>query len=89
MFQVKINQFPGLFVIGRKDCLWLSYQKMVQQFGEKEFDFLPQTFIVPQDKEELVEAMQEKRKTMIIKPPNRFCGIGIKLINRIGETASF
>ena len=26
----KINQFPGLFVIGRKDLLWTSYHHMLQ-----------------------------------------------------------
>ena len=26
----KINQFPGLFVIGRKDYLWTSYNHMLQ-----------------------------------------------------------
>ena len=84
-FQVKINQFPGLFVIGRKDCLWVSYERMVHQFGEKHFGFLPRTFIVPRDKEELVQVMEEEKRTMIIKPPNWFCGIGIKLIDKIGE----
>jgi glutathione synthase/RimK-type ligase-like ATP-grasp enzyme len=58
---------------------------MVNQFEEKHFGFLPRTFIVPQDKEELVQVMQEKKMTMIIKPPNWFCGIGIKLIDKIGE----
>ena len=28
----KINQFPGLFVIGRKDYLWSSYQHMLQVY---------------------------------------------------------
>ena len=77
-----------MFVIGRKDSLWTCYQKMVEQFGTDQFGFLPRTFIVPEDKDLLVQVMQENKRTMIIKPPNWFCGIGIKLINKIGETNS-
>ena len=82
---MKINQFPGLFVIGRKDKLWTSYQNMMNTFGTQHFGFLPRTFIVPEDKEELVRAMKESKKAMIVKPPNWYCGIGIKLINKIGR----
>ena len=83
-WQVKINQFPGLFVIGRKDRLWTSYQKMINNFGTNHFDFLPRTYIVPEDKEDLERDMRVANKAMIVKPPNWYCGIGIKLINKIG-----
>ena len=36
---VKINQFPGLFSIGRKDSLWRGYRKMRGVWGTAEFDF--------------------------------------------------
>ena len=83
--QVKINQFPGLFVIGRKDSLSLCYEEMVRKFGGSEFGFLPKTYILPDDKDELLKVLENSRKPMIIKPPNWFCGIGIKLINKIGR----
>ena len=85
MFQVKINQFPGLFVIGRKDRLWTCYEKMVNTFGRDSFGFLPRTYIVPEDREELEKEMKASDKAMIVKPPNYYCGIGIKLINKIGK----
>ena len=81
---MKINQFPGLFVIGRKDRLWTCYEKMMKTFGRNSFGFLPRTYIVPEDKEELEKVMKASDKAMIVKPPNWYCGIGIKLINKIG-----
>ena len=57
----------------------------MKTFGTKNFGFLPRTYIVPEDKEELVKAMKDSNKAMIVKPPNWYCGIGIKLINNIGE----
>jgi len=83
--EVKINQFPGLFVIGRKDRLWTCYEKMVNTFGRDSFGFLPRTYIVPEDREELEKEMKASAKAMIVKPPNYYCGIGIKLINKIED----
>ena len=57
---------------------------MVRKFGELEFDFLPKTYILPDDKDELINFMRRTKKPMIMKPPNWFCGIGIKLINKTG-----
>ena len=85
VFQVKINQFPGLFVIGRKDRLWTCYEKMLNTFGRDSFGFLPRTYIVPEDREELEKEIKASSKAMIVKPPNYYCGIGIKLINKIGK----
>ena len=31
-------------------------------------------------------AIRQTNKVMIIKPPNYYCGIGIKLINNTGQT---
>ena len=56
--------------------------------GADIFDFMPRTYVVPQDMDELVKKMQEHGKPMIIKPPNWFCGIGIKLINKIEDIPS-
>merc|ERR1711892_354304 len=82
--EAKINQFPGLFIIGRKDSLSICYEAMAGKYGRSEFGFLPKTYILPEDKDELTKVLEKSRKAMIVKPPNWFCGIGIKLINRIG-----
>ena len=58
---------------------------MVRKFGKSEFGFLPKTYILPDDRDEVVKILENSRKPMIIKPPNWFCRIGIKLINKIGK----
>merc|ERR1711892_266507 len=86
--EAKINQFPGLFIIGRKDSLAICYEAMAGKYGRSEFGFLPKTYILPEDKDELTKVLEKSRKAMIVKPPNWFCGIGIKLINRIEDIPS-
>ena len=82
---MKINQFPGLFSIGRKDSLWEGYKKMQKRFGEAQFNFHAKTFVLPGDKEELELAMESGRRAFIMKPPNWYCGIGIKLVSDFGK----
>ena len=42
--------------------------------------------MLPDEKEECVRAMKHSNRVMIIKPPNYYCGIGIKLINNTGNS---
>ena len=83
---VKINQFPGLFSLGRKDSLWRGYTQMRNRWGGAQFDFHSRTFILPEDREELEAEMAGEDKAFIMKPPNWYCGIGIKMIHRLGNT---
>ena len=82
---MKINQFPGLFSIGRKDSLWEGYRRMQTTFGAEEFNFHAKTFVLPGDREELEQAMASGRRAFIMKPPNWYCGIGIKLVSDFGK----
>ena len=82
---VKINQFPGLFAIGRKDYLALNYQNMREKYGQACFNFSARTFVLPDQYDECKSEMKSSGKIMIVKPPNYYCGIGIKLINNSGE----
>lgn len=82
--EVKINQFPALFVIGRKDYLWTNFQRLQNKFGKEHFGFLPKTYNLPDDKEALKQEMGQE-KVWILKPPNWFCGIGIKLITKMSD----
>ena len=83
--EVKINQFPGLFSIGRKDSLWQGYSRMRDKWGEDVFGFHAKTYVLPKDKEQLLTAMKNEDTPFILKPPNWFCGIGIKMIHRLDE----
>lgn len=66
----QLNHFPGSFQIGRKDRLWRNLSKMQARFGKKEFNFFPQSFILPQDIKLLRKAWEESgsRQKWIVKP---------------------
>ncbi|XP_015280557.1 PREDICTED: tubulin polyglutamylase TTLL4, partial [Gekko japonicus] len=80
----KLNHFPGSFQIGRKDRLWRNVSKMQTRFGKKEFNFLPQSFILPQDIKLLRKAWEDcgSRQKWIVKPPASARGIGIQVIHK-------
>ncbi|NWW31079.1 TTLL4 polyglutamylase, partial [Panurus biarmicus] len=80
----KLNHFPGSFQIGRKDRLWRNLMKMQARCGKKEFNFFPQSFILPQDIKLLRKAWEEgaSRQKWIVKPPASARGIGIQVIHK-------
>ncbi|NXU63001.1 TTLL4 polyglutamylase, partial [Horornis vulcanius] len=80
----KLNHFPGSFQIGRKDRLWRNLVKMQARCGKKEFNFFPQSFILPQDIKLLRKAWEEgaSRQKWIVKPPASARGIGIQVIHK-------
>lgn len=82
----KLNHFAGTFQIGRKDRLWRNMQRLAMKHGVKEFGFLPQTFVLPQDLKLLKHSWMYKNgsggEKWIIKPPASARGVGIKVINR-------
>ncbi|XP_031446369.1 tubulin polyglutamylase TTLL4 [Phasianus colchicus] len=80
----KLNHFPGSFQIGRKDRLWRNLLKMQTRCGKKEFNFFPQSFILPQDIKLLRKAWEEgaSRQKWIVKPPASARGIGIQVIHK-------
>ncbi|XP_010007970.1 PREDICTED: tubulin polyglutamylase TTLL4 [Nestor notabilis] len=80
----KLNHFPGSFQIGRKDRLWRNLLKMQARCGKKEFNFFPQSFILPQDIKLLKKAWEEgaSHQKWIVKPPASARGIGIQVIHK-------
>ncbi|XP_030065121.1 tubulin monoglutamylase TTLL4 [Microcaecilia unicolor] len=80
----KLNHFPGSFQIGRKDRLWRNLSRMQARFGKKEFNFFPQSFILPQDVKLLKKTWEEggTRQKWIVKPPASARGIGIQVIHK-------
>jgi tubulin polyglutamylase TTLL5 len=50
----KINHFPSSVEITRKDKLALNVRRMQQRFGKQHFDFLPDTYLIPDEFGEFV-----------------------------------
>eukprot|EP00795_Rhopilema_esculentum_P004658 gene4658-20939_t len=82
LFQ-KINHFPGMCEISRKDTLARNMSKM-QKDCPDEFNFVPQTWNFPGEYTAFQSYLRDlkkrkKHKTFIIKPANGAMGNGIKL----------
>ena len=45
----RINHFPMSYEITRKDRLCVNFVKAQEKFGRKEYDFIPDTYILPQE----------------------------------------
>ena len=83
---VKINQFPAMHELGRKDNLFKNFADMKKKFGKNEFNFMPLTFMLPADKKKIKRYMDKHPDQFwIVKPPNLFCGMGIRVINKFHE----
>ena len=69
----QLNHFPGSFQIGRKDRLWRNLSRLQLQFGKAEFNFFPQTYVLPCDLKQLKRAWDEgnAKQKWIIKPVRR------------------
>ena len=79
---VKINQIPGQWILGRKDHFTRIYNEKRSRY--KHLNFYPNTFVLPEDSERLLTFMTPE-KLVLVKPPNWFSGLGIKLTNKIGD----
>ena len=52
------------------NCLTRCVQKMQQKYGNQHFNFLSDSFIIPEEKQALVEKMEQEPGSMwIVKPP--------------------
>jgi tubulin polyglutamylase TTLL4 len=55
---------------------------MRSEFGAEDWSYMPHTYILPAEKDQLRKVMRRAKGSFwIVKPPNLFCGMGIKVIN--------
>lgn len=76
----KVNHFPGMFEISRKNCLAKNLNNFREAFPE-DYDFYPQTWVLPADISSFKSALK-CNSTLIIKPDASSQGKGIYLINK-------
>ena len=84
---VKVNRLPGTLSICRKDKLWNNYRLLQNKYGSELFNFLPQTFNIPEESEELMNAMRGSNDAWIAKPTASSCGDGISLVTSYKQIA--
>ncbi|XP_021934643.1 tubulin polyglutamylase TTLL13P-like isoform X2 [Zootermopsis nevadensis] len=81
----KINHFPGMLEICRKDLLARNLNRMLKMFPN-EYNFFPKTWCLPADYRELVAHAQSKRnRTYICKPETGSQGRGIYVTKHVKE----
>ncbi|XP_033026394.1 tubulin polyglutamylase TTLL6 isoform X2 [Lacerta agilis] len=81
----KINHFPGMLEICRKDLLARNMGRMLKLFP-KEFNFFPRTWCLPADYGELQAfGRSKKHKTYICKPDSGCQGRGIFITRSVKD----
>lgn len=79
----RYNHFPCTWQIGRKDRLWRNF-KRTKNFFREDYNFIPETYILPEDHEDFIKAYEAHReKNWIIKPCASSRGRGIKLMTSL------
>ena len=84
----KINHFPGMYVLSRKNNLGRNLMRL-RKYDPQEYNFFPHTFILPADYAELKLYHQNRKpgkaQTFIIKPEASCQGRGIYLTRNIDK----
>ena len=87
----KVNHYPGMYAITRKNHLARNLMRMKRAFQE-EFNFFPATWVLPGDNIDFMNQFnkptddkKQKRQTYIVKPDGLSQGKGIFLTNDLSE----
>ena len=81
----KINHFPGMYALARKNHLARNLGKM-QRIHPEDYSFFPKTWLMPTETAELRLFLQKsKGKTLIVKPEASCQGRGIFLAKRVED----
>ncbi|XP_066463751.1 tubulin polyglutamylase TTLL5 isoform X1 [Eleutherodactylus coqui] len=77
----KVNHFPRSYELTRKDRLYKNMQRMQQTHGMRNFNLLPQTYLLPGEYQEFCNAFSKDRGPWIVKPVASSRGRGVYLVN--------
>ncbi len=72
----KINHFPQSHEITRKDMMCQNYIRMQQKYGSQHFDFVPDTYVLPDEFGDFyaqfnrLKMTDPKKNIWIVKPAN-------------------
>ncbi|XP_044745642.1 tubulin polyglutamylase TTLL5 isoform X2 [Coccinella septempunctata] len=76
----RVNHFPRSYELTRKDRLYKNIEKMQYAKGVKNFDFIPQTFVMPTEYRELCQVHNRIKGPWIVKPVASSRGRGIFIV---------
>ncbi|CAG9328553.1 unnamed protein product [Blepharisma stoltei] len=82
----RISHFPNSFELTRKDRMCANIVAMQKKFGKEAFDFIPDTFILPDEYSDFYNHFyRNKSSQWILKPSASSRGRGIYLIESIDD----
>ncbi|CAG9317785.1 unnamed protein product [Blepharisma stoltei] len=82
----RINHFPNSFELTRKDRMCANIVAMQKKFGKQAFDFIPDTFILPDEYSDFYNQFyRDKTAQWILKPSASSRGRGIYLIENVED----
>lgn len=81
----KVNFFPGMSMICRKDYLHTHITEASHTVGREYFDFWPEGFVLPKEMDKLIDALTIEPYPYILKPPLAARGEGIRIVSSATE----
>lgn len=81
----KVNFFPGMSIICRKDLLNQHIKEYINQYGVNYFDFWPLGFNLPSEYDQFVEEFKRNPSPYILKPPLAARGEGIRMLSSLDD----
>jgi tubulin polyglutamylase TTLL5 len=82
----RVNLFPRSLECTRKDALSRNINTMAHLHGQKHFSFMPECYILPQERDSLLHAFESScGRPWIVKPAGSSQGRGIYITNNILE----
>ncbi|CAG9830207.1 unnamed protein product [Diabrotica balteata] len=76
----RVNHFPRSYELTRKDRLYKNIERMQHAKGLKNFDFIPQTFVMPIEYRDLCSTHHRVKGPWIVKPVASSRGRGIFIV---------
>ena len=84
----KINHFPRTFELTRKDRMYTNVLKFKEMFPNDGFDFLPKTYVLPEQYSRLRKRLlKDGEDKWILKPNSSSRGRGIFIIKDINDVS--
>jgi len=77
----RVNHFPRSYELTRKDRMYKNIERLQIAKGPKHFNFVPKTFMIPNEYSEFAATHHRMRGAWIVKPVASSRGRGIFIVN--------
>ena len=85
----RVNHFPRSYELTRKDRMYKNLERLQIAKGPKHFNFIPKSFMIPNEYSEFCAAHHRMRGAWIVKPVASSRGRGIFIVNHPNQVIMF